>query len=185
MKDPLENTALQLIRGIGEDPRREGLKKTPRRVASAWREMTSGYSADLDKVFNGAFFKAYSREMVIVKDVSFYSLCEHHLLPFFGKAHVAYIPGRHIVGLSKIPRLVEAFARRLQVQERLTAQVADTLFKKLKPRGVGVIMEAQHLCVNMRGVKNETAFAVTSSMLGVFQTDSRVRAEFLDLAGHR
>ncbi|HBA60013.1 MAG TPA: GTP cyclohydrolase I FolE [Elusimicrobia bacterium] len=181
MKDPLEATTLQILKAIGEDPHREGLKKTPLRVARAWREITSGYSADLDKIFNGAFFKAYSREMVIVKDISFYSLCEHHMLPFFGKAHVAYIPGRHIVGLSKIPRLVETFARRLQVQERLTAQVAETLFKKLKPRGVGVVIEAQHLCVNMRGVKNETAFAVTSSMLGMFQTDSRVRAEFLNL----
>lgn len=181
MKDQLESAALQILKSIGEDPKREGLVKTPQRVARAWREMTSGYSADIDKVFNGAFFKVNYREMVIVKDISFYSLCEHHLLPFFGRAHVAYIPDGRIVGLSKIPRLVETFARRLQVQERLTEQIADTLFKKLKPRGVGVVLEAQHLCMNMRGVRNETASAVTSSMLGVFQSDNKVREEFLNL----
>ena len=150
-------------------------------MARAWREMTAGYDADMNKVFNGAFFKAESGEMVIVKDIAFYSLCEHHMLPFFGKAHVAYIPGKHIVGLSKIPRLVEAFARRLQVQERLTVQIAETLFKQLKPRGVGVVLEAQHLCVNMRGVRNETSSAITSSMLGVFHKDNKVREEFLNL----
>lgn len=181
MKDPLESAALQLIKSIGEDPDREGLKKTPERVARALREITSGYGADMDKVFNGAFFKADYREMVIVKDISFYSLCEHHMLPFFGKAHVAYIPNGRIVGLSKIPRLVEAYARRLQVQERLTEQIAAELFSKLKPRGVGVVLEAEHLCVSMRGVKNETAFATTSAMLGLFSTDNKVRAEFLDL----
>ncbi|MCM2268221.1 MAG: GTP cyclohydrolase I FolE [Elusimicrobiales bacterium] len=181
MKDPLENTTLQILKALGEDPSREGLKKTPLRVARALREITSGYGADLDKVFNGAFFKANYREMVIVRDISFYSLCEHHMLPFFGKAHVAYIPNGRIVGLSKIPRLVETFARRLQVQERLTEEIAGTLFRKLKPRGVGVVLEAEHLCVSMRGVKNETSFATTSAMLGNFQTDSRVRQEFLDL----
>ncbi len=181
MKDQLETAALQILKALGEDPAREGLKKTPRRVARALRELTSGYNADMAQVFNGAFFKADYREMVIVKDISFYSLCEHHMLPFFGKAHVAYIPNGRIVGLSKIPRLVEAFARRLQVQERLTGEIAGTLFKELKPRGVGVIMEAQHLCVSMRGVKNETAFATTSSMLGVFQSDTKVREEFLNL----
>jgi GTP cyclohydrolase I len=181
MKDPLENAALQILKAVGEDPRREGLKKTPLRVARAWREMTSGYNADLDKVFNGAFFKVAHREMVIVKDIAFYSLCEHHMLPFFGKAHVAYIPKGRIVGLSKIPRLVETFARRLQVQERLTGEIALTLFNKLKPLGVGVVLEAQHLCMNMRGVKNETSSAMTSSMLGVFRTDSKVREEFFNL----
>jgi GTP cyclohydrolase I len=181
MKDPIESAALQILKALGEDPAREGLKKTPQRVARALREITSGYGADMDKVFNGAFFKADYREMVIVKDIAFYSLCEHHMLPFFGKAHVAYIPNGRIVGLSKIPRLVEAFARRLQVQERLTEEIARTLFKHLKPRGVGVVMEAEHLCVSMRGVKNETSFATTSAMLGSFQTDSRVRQEFLDL----
>ena len=181
MKDPLETAALQILKALGEDPRREGLEKTPQRVARALREITSGYNADIDKVFNGAFFKADYREMVIVKDIAFYSLCEHHMLPFFGKAHVAYIPNGRIVGLSKIPRLVEAFARRLQVQERLTVQIADTLFKELKPLGVGIVMEAEHLCVSMRGVKNETSFATTSSMLGVFRTDNKVREEFLNL----
>ncbi|MBI5743998.1 MAG: GTP cyclohydrolase I FolE [Elusimicrobia bacterium] len=181
MKDPLETATLQILKALGENPAREGLEKTPRRVARALREITSGYGADIDKVFNGAFFKADYREMVIVKDIAFYSLCEHHMLPFFGKAHVAYIPDGRIVGLSKLPRLVETFSRRLQVQERLTQQVAQTLFKKLKPRGVGVVLEAEHLCVSMRGVKNETSFATTSAMLGSFRTDSAVRAEFLNL----
>lgn len=181
MKDPLETATLQILKALGENPAREGLKKTPQRVARALREITSGYGADLDKVFNGAFFKADYREMVIVKDIAFYSLCEHHMLPFFGKAHIAYIPNGRIVGLSKIPRLVEAFARRLQVQERLTEEIAGTLYKVLKPRGVGVVMEAEHLCVSMRGVKNETSFATTSAMLGTFRTDSKVRGEFLDL----
>jgi len=181
MKDPLETAALQILKALGENPAREGLKKTPLRVARALREITSGYGADMDKVFNGAFFKADYREMVIVKDIAFYSLCEHHMLPFFGKAHVAYIPNGRIVGLSKIPRLVEAFSRRLQVQERLTEEIAGTLYKVLKPRGVGVVMEAEHLCVSMRGVKNETAFATTSAMLGTFRTDPKVRSEFLNL----
>ncbi|OGR68196.1 MAG: GTP cyclohydrolase I FolE [Elusimicrobia bacterium GWC2_61_19] len=181
MKDPLEAATLQILKAIGEDPGREGLKKTPQRVARALREITSGYNADITKVFNGAFFKADYSEMVIVKDIAFYSLCEHHMLPFFGRAHVAYIPNGRIVGLSKIPRLVETFARRLQVQERLTVEIADTLFKTLKPLGVGVVMEAEHLCVSMRGVKNETSFATTSSMLGVFRSDNKVREEFLKL----
>lgn len=181
MKDPLESATLQILKALGENPAREGLKKTPQRVARALREITSGYGADLDKVFNGAFFKADYREMVIVKDIAFYSLCEHHMLPFFGKAHIAYIPNGRIVGLSKIPRLVETFARRLQVQERLTEEIAGTLYKVLKPRGVGVVLEAEHLCVSMRGVKNETSFATTSAMLGTFRTDSKVRGEFLNL----
>ena len=181
MKDPLEAATHQILKALGENPAREGLIKTPQRVARALREITSGYNADMTKVFNGAFFKADYKEMVIVKDIAFYSLCEHHMLPFFGKAHVAYIPNGRIVGLSKIPRLVEAFARRLQVQERLTGEIAAMLYKVLKPRGVGVVMEAEHLCVSMRGVKNETSFATTSSMLGVFQSDSKVRQEFLNL----
>ncbi|OGR81601.1 MAG: GTP cyclohydrolase I FolE [Elusimicrobia bacterium GWC2_64_44] len=181
MKDPLETAALQILKALGENPAREGLKKTPLRVARALREITSGYGADMAKVFNGAFFKADYREMVIVKDIAFYSLCEHHMLPFFGKAHIAYIPNGRIVGLSKIPRLVEAFSRRLQVQERLTEEIAETLYKVLKPRGVGVVMEAEHLCVSMRGVKNETSFATTSAMLGSFRSDHKVRSEFLDL----
>lgn len=181
MKDPLEAAARQIIDSIGEDPSREGLVKTPLRFSRSMREITSGYGADIDKIFNGAFFKTSSREMVIVKNIAFYSICEHHMLPFFGKAHVAYIPNGRIVGLSKLARLVETFARRLQIQERLTEEVARTLFKKLKPRGVGVVMEAEHLCISMRGVKNETSCATTSAMLGTFQTDSRVRQEFLNL----
>jgi GTP cyclohydrolase I len=181
MKDPLETAALQILKALGENPAREGLKRTPLRVARALREITSGYGADINKVFNGAFFKADYREMVIVKDIAFYSLCEHHMLPFFGKAHIAYIPNGRIVGLSKIPRLVEAFSRRLQVQERLTEEIAGTLYKVLKPRGVGVVMEAEHLCVSMRGVKNETSFATTSAMLGTFRADHKVRSEFLNL----
>lgn len=181
MKDPLETSALELLKAIGEDPLREGLKKTPQRFARAIREMTCGYQADIDKVLNGAFFKVNYKEMVIVKDISFYSMCEHHILPFFGKVHLAYIPNGRIIGLSKIPRLVEAFSRRLQVQERLTLQIADTLQQKLKPKGIGIVIEAQHLCMNMRGVRNETSVAVTSAMLGSFSSDSRLRGEFLNL----
>ncbi|HAH31049.1 MAG TPA: GTP cyclohydrolase I FolE [Elusimicrobia bacterium] len=179
--DKIEPLITKLLTEIGENPRRDGLIKTPQRVARAWREMTAGYSTDINKVFNGAFFKADYREMVIVKDVAFYSLCEHHMLPFFGKVHLAYIPDGQIIGLSKIPRLVEAFSRRLQVQERLTIQIADTLQKKLKPKGVGIVIEAHHLCMTMRGIKNASSSAVTSSMLGIFRSDNRVREEFLKL----
>lgn len=183
MSSKTEHHVYELLKQIGEDPEREGLKKTPARVARALAEITAGYGMDIDKVLNGAFFKADYKEMVIVKDISFYSLCEHHMLPFFGKAHIAYIPDGRIVGLSKLPRLVEAFAKRLQVQERLTVQIADTILKKLKPKGVGVILEAQHLCMTMRGVKNASSFATTSSMLGVFKSDNRIREEFLNLVG--
>ncbi len=181
MSSKTEQHIYSLLKELGEDPEREGLKKTPGRVARAMAEITAGYNIDIDKILNGAFFKVDYKEMVIVNDISFYSLCEHHMLPFFGKAHIAYIPDGKIIGLSKIPRLVEAFAKRLQVQERLTIQIADTIFKKLKPRGVGVVLEAQHLCMTMRGVKNSSSFATTSSMLGVFQKDNRVREEFLNL----
>jgi GTP cyclohydrolase I len=181
MRSKTEQYVYGLLKEIGENPEREGLKKTPARVARALAEITAGYRVDIDQVLNGAFFKADYKEMVIVRDIAFYSLCEHHMLPFFGKAHIAYIPNGKIIGLSKIPRLVEAFARRLQVQERLTIQIADTLFKKLKPKGVGVVLEAQHLCMTMRGVKNTPSFAATSSMLGVFKTNNRVREEFFGL----
>lgn len=181
MKDPLETASLAILKAIGENPRREGLKKTPLRFARALREITSGYRADIDKVLNGAFFKVDYKEMVIVKDITFYSMCEHHILPFFGKVHLAYIPAGRIIGLSKIPRLVEAFSRRLQVQERLTIQIADTLQKKLKPKGIAIVIEAQHLCMNMRGVRNETSLAVTSAMLGSFSSDSKLRGEFMNL----
>lgn len=177
----MERHIYALLKELGEDPDREGLKKTPGRVARALAEITAGYRMDIDKVLNGAFFKADYKEMVMVRDISFHSLCEHHMLPFFGAAHIAYIPDGKIIGLSKIPRLVEAFAKRLQVQERLTVQIADTLFRKLRPKGVGVILEARHLCMTMRGVKNVSSSATTSSMLGVFRTDSRIREEFLEL----
>jgi len=177
----MQENVRQLLKAIGENPEREGLKKTPLRVSSALLEITSGYKADIDKLFNNAFFKVDYKEMVLVKNIDFHSLCEHHMLPFFGKVHIAYVPQGKIVGLSKIPRLVEAYSKRLQIQERLTIQIAETLQKKLKPRGVGVVIEAQHLCMTMRGVKNETSIAMTSSMLGCFQKDEKIRNEFLNL----
>ena len=185
MRSKTEQYIYGLLKEIGEDPEREGLKKTPSRVVRALAEITAGYRTDIDKVLNGAFFKADYKEMVIVRDISFHSLCEHHMLPFFGKVHIAYIPAGKIIGVSKIPRLVEAFSKRLQVQERLTVQIADTLFRKLRPKGVGVVLEARHLCMTMRGIKNVSSYATTSSMLGSFQKDNRVREEFLNLIGRR
>ncbi len=166
---------------LGEDPGREGLRDTPKRVEKALRFLTSGYDADIDTVLNGALFTVDYSEMVIVKDIDFYSLCEHHLLPFFGKCHVAYIPSTKVIGLSKIPRLVDVFSRRLQVQERLTSQIAETIREKIAPLGVAVVMEATHLCMSMRGVEKQNSFAVTSSMLGVFRDSARTRMEFLEL----
>jgi GTP cyclohydrolase IA len=171
----------QMLAELGENPSREGLLNTPKRVEKSLRFLTSGYQADVDEVLNNALFTVDYNEMVIVKNIDFYSLCEHHLLPFFGKCHVAYIPQGRVLGLSKIPRLVEIFARRLQVQERLTNQVAETLREKIDPLGVGVVMEASHLCMSMRGVEKQNSVAVTSAMLGVFQHDARTRMEFLDL----
>jgi GTP cyclohydrolase IA len=171
----------QLLVELGEDPGREGLVRTPRRVEQALRFLTSGYAADIDRVLNDALFTVDYSEMVIVKDIDFYSLCEHHLLPFFGKCHVAYIPRTRVVGLSKIPRLVDVFARRLQIQERLTNQIAETIREKLNPLGVAVVCEATHLCMSMRGVEKQNSFAVTSAMLGVFRDNSRTRMEFLEL----
>lgn len=171
----------EILTRLGEDPNRDGLVATPARVEKAMSYLTKGYDQDPNQILHGALFDVDYDEMVIVKDVEMFSLCEHHMLPFFGKAHIAYIPNGKIIGLSKVPRLVETFARRLQVQERLTVQIADTLFRKLKPKGVGVVLEAQHLCMTMRGVKNASSFAATSSMLGVFQKDNRVREEFLNL----
>ncbi|MBI3015236.1 MAG: GTP cyclohydrolase I FolE [Candidatus Tectomicrobia bacterium] len=159
-----------LLHWLGEDPSRPGLDKTPERVAEALQFLTRGYQQDIDEVLNGALFPIAYEEMVIVKDVDFYSLCEHHLLPFFGKCHVAYIPDKKVIGLSKIPRLVEVFSRRLQVQERLTCQIAETIQEKISPVGVAVVMEAQHLCMMMRGVEKQNTLAVTSSMLVVFRT---------------
>ena len=171
----------QLLAELGEDPSREGLRDTPKRVEKSLRFLTNGYSADVDSVLNNALFTVDYNEMVIVKDIDFYSLCEHHLLPFFGKCHVAYIPQGRVLGLSKIPRLVDIFARRLQVQERLTNQIAETLREKIRPLGVGIVMEASHLCMSMRGIEKQNSVAVTSAMLGVFQHDARTRMEFLDL----
>jgi GTP cyclohydrolase I len=171
----------QLLAELGENPSRDGLLETPKRVEKSLRFLTSGYSADVDSVLNNALFTVDYNEMVIVKDIDFYSLCEHHLLPFFGKCHVAYIPQGCVLGLSKIPRLVEIFARRLQIQERLTSQIAETVRDKVRPMGVAVVMEASHLCMSMRGVEKQNSVAVTSAMLGVFQHDARTRMEFLEL----
>lgn len=170
-----------VLRLLGEDPAREGLLKTPARVAKSLRELTSGYTVDIDALINRALFNVEYSEMVLVKDITFFSLCEHHMLPFFGKAHVAYIPDRHVIGLSKIPRLVRVFTNRLQVQERLTSQIAQTLMDKLKPLGVGVVMEARHLCMEMRGAQSQLSPTVTSAMLGNFREDPRTREEFLTL----
>jgi len=171
----------KLLAELGEDPDREGLRDTPARVANAYKFLTSGYRADIDQVLNNALFTVDYSEMVIVKDIDFFSLCEHHLLPFFGKCHVAYIPSDRVIGLSKIPRLVDVFARRLQVQERLTNQIADTIRDTINPIGVAVVMEAAHLCMSMRGVEKQNSFAVTSAMLGAFREQSRTRMEFLEL----
>lgn len=177
----LEEAVKTILTLIGEDPNREGLARTPQRVAKAWEFLTSGYKQDVKKVLNGAVFKERYDEMVIVKDIDFFSLCEHHMLPFYGKAHVAYIPNGKILGLSKLPRLVEVFSRRLQVQERMTQQIADTLFKTLEPDGVAVVIEARHLCMMMRGVEKQNSVATTSAMLGSFREDERTRNEFLKL----
>jgi GTP cyclohydrolase I len=179
--EKIENAVRDILESIGENPDREGLIQTPRRVAKAWEYFTSGYGQDVKKLLNGAVFKEKYDEMVIVKDIDFFSMCEHHLLPFYGKAHVAYIPSGKIVGLSKIPRLVEVFSRRLQVQERMTQQIADTLFQTLEPDGVAVVIEARHLCMMMRGVEKQNSVATTSAMLGSFRDDERTRNEFLKL----
>ncbi len=177
----IERLIEQLLAELGEDARREGLAKTPERVAKSLRYLTSGYDQDVKDVLNEALFVEEYDEMVIVKDIDFASLCEHHLLPFFGKCHVAYMPARKIVGLSKIPRLVEMFARRLQVQERLTTQIANALHEALEPRGVAVVMEGVHLCMLMRGVEKLNSKAVTSAMLGAFRERPETRAEFMEL----
>jgi GTP cyclohydrolase I len=177
----IANLISELLRELGEDVQREGLDRTPERVEKALRYFTSGYAQDVKEVLNGALFVEDYDEIVIVKDIDFTSLCEHHLLPFLGKCHVAYMPNRKIVGLSKIPRLVEMFSRRLQVQERLTTQIANTLNDALQPRGVAVVMEAIHLCMLMRGVEKQNSKAITSSMLGVFRDRAETRAEFMEL----
>jgi GTP cyclohydrolase I len=174
-----------ILTKIGEDPTRDGLVNTPKRVDRAFRFLTSGYRLDPDELLNKALFDVSYDEMVIVRDIEVFSLCEHHLLPFFGKAHVGYIPDGRVIGLSKIPRLVDMFARRLQVQERLTTQIAETINEKIKPRGVAVVIEAQHLCMIMRGVEKQNSVAVTSSMLGVFKENQNTRNEFLNLVRHQ
>jgi GTP cyclohydrolase I len=177
----MQDLIRKLLVELGEDPDREGLLDTPKRVQKALRFLTSGYSADIDAVVNNALFTVDYSEMVIVKDIDFYSLCEHHLLPFFGKCHVAYVPTTKVIGLSKIPRLVEVFSRRLQVQERLTNQIAETINDKIAPLGVAVVMQATHLCMAMRGVEKQNSVAVTSAMLGLFRERARTRMEFLEL----
>ena len=181
----IEPTVRTLLSQLGENPDRNGLQETPRRVAKALTYLTQGYHQDIDTLLNDALFPIQYDEMVIVKDIDFYSLCEHHLLPFFGKCHVGYIPRKHVVGLSKVPRIVDMFSRRLQVQERLTVQIAHTIQEKLNPHGVGVVMEARHLCMSMRGVEKQNTVAVTSEMLGVFRKQQQTRGEFLKLIRQR
>lgn len=178
---PIADNVKAILAAIGEDPGREGLEKTPERVEKAFRFLTRGYAQDADALLNQALFTVNYEEMVIIKDIDVYSLCEHHLLPFFGKAHVAYIPNGKVMGLSKVPRLVDMFARRLQVQERLTVQIAEAIRDKVKPQGVAVVIEAMHFCMIMRGVEKQNSVAVTSCMLGTFRDQAQTREEFLSL----
>jgi GTP cyclohydrolase IA len=177
----MEQSFLALLEAIGEDPRREGLLRTPGRAARAFEFLTAGYRQSLDELVNNALFDSEASEIILVKDIELYSLCEHHLIPFIGKAHVAYIPNGKVVGLSKTARIVDMFARRLQIQENLTMQIADALMKTLEPRGVGVVIEAKHLCMMMRGVEKQNSVMKTSCLLGVFKEDARTRSEFLSL----
>ena len=179
MSDSIETLVTALLHEIGEDPNREGLERTPVRVSAAIRRFTDGYEKDPVEILNDALFKVDYDEMVLVRDIDFFSLCEHHMVPFFGRVHVGYIPDGKVVGLSKIPRLVDMFSRRLQVQERLTTQIAETLEKVLSPRGVGVVVEAKHLCMMMRGVEKQNSYAITSSLRGEFEQDSKTREEFM------
>jgi len=181
----MEELVREMLVTVGEDPSREGLLRTPHRVARAWEFLTEGYTACMDKVLNGAVFEEQYDEMVIVKDVEFYSLCEHHALPFFGKAHIGYIPKGRIVGLSKLPRIVDVFARRLQVQERMTTQIAEAIQEALQPDGVAVVTEASHLCMMMRGVQKQESVTTASAMLGVFKTQRETRNEFMHLIGRK
>lgn len=189
MTDPMNKEMMRLVTRqlelLGEDPAREGLQRTPLRVAKSLEFLTQGYRLDPQKLLNDALFEATSDEMVIVKDIDFFSLCEHHMLPFFGKCHIAYLPVSKIIGLSKLPRVVDVFARRFQVQERMTHEIAITIQDLIKPDGVGVVVEAQHLCMMMRGVEKQNSYAITSTMLGRFRQDARTRGEFLDLIRHR
>jgi GTP cyclohydrolase I len=177
----LEPHVAAILRAIDPEPTREGLERTPHRVARALEFLTRGYRQDPRSVINGALFTEQYSEMILMKDIDFFSMCEHHILPFFGKAHVAYIPGRKIVGISKLARLVEVYARRLQVQERMTTQIASTLDEQLEPEGVAVVLQAEHLCMRMRGVEKQNSYVVTSALLGVFQTNQKTREEFMSL----
>lgn len=177
----IETHVKQLLEEIGEDPDREGLIKTPHRYARAYEFLTQGYRKNIKTVLNNAIFEEKYDEMVVLKDIDFFSMCEHHLLPFFGKVHIAYVPNGKIIGLSKLPRLVDVFARRLQVQERMTQEIADTIKEYLNPKGVGVVTEARHMCMMMRGVERQNSIATTSAMHGLFKTDARTRSEFLNL----
>lgn len=181
----VENAVLTILNEIGEDPSREGLKRTPHRVAKAYEFLTQGYNKKIEDILNGAIFEEKYDEMVIVKDIDFYSMCEHHMLPFYGKVHIAYIPNGKIVGLSKLPRIVDAYARRLQVQERMTQQIADTIEEYLNPAGVAVVIEAYHMCMMMRGVEKQNSITTTSAMHGVFSEDTRTRSEFLNLIAQK
>jgi len=183
--ESVETAVTAILRALDPEPEREGLERTPARVARALAYMTQGYEQDPKAVINGALFTEQYSEMIVVRDIDFYSLCEHHILPFFGKAHVAYLPRNHIVGISKIARLVEVYARRLQVQERMTTQIAKTIDEQMKPLGVAVVLEAEHLCMRMRGVEKQNSFVVTSAMLGGFRTNQETRAEFMNLIGKR
>ena len=184
VEDPIEGLVHSMLKELGEDPERDGLLRTPRRMTSALRFLTGGYERDPEALVNGALFDVNYDEMVLVKDIDFYSLCEHHVLPFFGKVHVGYIPDKQVLGLSKVPRIVDMFARRLQVQERLTVQIARTLEDVLQPKGVGVVVQASHLCMAMRGVERQNSFTITSSLRGEFEQDPKTRAEFMGLIRH-
>tara|TARA_A100001035_G_scaffold277528_1_gene274513 strand:+ start:850 stop:1413 length:564 start_codon:yes stop_codon:yes gene_type:complete len=181
MISKIEKITKQLLTEIGEDPNREGLIKTPYRVSKAWEFFSKGYKENLDIIINGAIFNEDARDMVIVRDIEFFSLCEHHLIPFFGKAHVGYIPNGKVIGLSKIPRIIDMFSRRLQVQERLTHQIADAINSVLNPKGVSVVMEGRHMCMQMRGVEKQNSFTSTSAMSGQFKKSAETRSEFLSI----
>ena len=181
----IEILTKQLLKELGENPEREGLLKTPKRVAKAWEFFSLGYNQKLEGIINQAIFKEDAKDMVIVRDIEFFSLCEHHLIPFFGKAHVGYIPDGRVIGLSKIPRIIDMFSRRLQVQERLTSQIADAVNDVLEPKGVAVVMEGQHMCMQMRGVQKQNSFTSTSAMHGKFRSSAETRSEFLSIISRR